>query len=35
MFIVSGHPPFLADSQPQLVDKIINKDFPQPKVKGM
>ncbi|XP_052237565.1 serine/threonine-protein kinase ULK4-like isoform X3 [Dreissena polymorpha] len=30
----TGHPPFLADSHPQLMDKIVNKEFPQPKVKG-
>ncbi|XP_052814405.1 serine/threonine-protein kinase ULK4-like isoform X2 [Mya arenaria] len=30
----TGHPPFLAESYPQLVDKIVNKEFPPPKVKG-
>ncbi|KAK3602625.1 hypothetical protein CHS0354_034209 [Potamilus streckersoni] len=30
----TGHPPFLAESDEQLKDKIQHKDFPPPKVKG-
>ncbi|XP_064646752.1 serine/threonine-protein kinase ULK4-like [Lineus longissimus] len=30
----TGHPPFLADSYDQLVEKILSKDFPPPRVKG-
>lgn len=32
--LFTGHPPFLAESYPQLVDKIVNKGYPPPKVKG-
>ena len=30
----TGHPPFVANSFKQLLDKIINSDMPPPKVKG-
>ncbi|XP_067686194.1 serine/threonine-protein kinase ULK4-like isoform X2 [Haliotis asinina] len=30
----TGHPPFLADTEEQLKEKIMNKDFPPPRVKG-
>ncbi len=29
-----GHPPFLAESVPDLADKILNKDVPPLRVKG-
>lgn len=32
--LFTGHPPFLAESFPQLQDKIVNKAYPPPKVKG-
>ncbi|XP_053386677.1 serine/threonine-protein kinase ULK4-like isoform X1 [Mercenaria mercenaria] len=32
--LFTGHPPFLAESYPQLVDKIANKGYAPPKVKG-
>ncbi|ESO86237.1 hypothetical protein LOTGIDRAFT_220770 [Lottia gigantea] len=32
--LFTGHPPFLAESENQLKEKIINQDFPLPKVRG-
>ena len=30
----TGHPPFLAEDFSALVDKVVHKDLPTPKVKG-
>ena len=32
--IVSGHPPFEADSLEQLVEKVVHEELPLPRVKG-
>lgn len=29
-----GHPPFLGESKEILKEKVLNKEFPTPKVKG-
>ncbi len=33
-YLFTGHPPFLAESVPDLADKILNKDVPPLRVKG-
>lgn len=31
---LAGHPPFLAESDEQIKERILTKDFPIPKIKG-
>ena len=32
--MIAGHPPFLAEDRDQLVEKIVQKEYPPLRVKG-